>query len=313
MRRLNDERGMVAVTVAILVVVFMGMGALVLDVASMYQEKRELQNGADAAALAIAENCARTPLTCIASANTIAKSYADLNALDDESALDGPVSFGTNQVTVKTSTLKPGGGTSILFSFAKVLSPEHDGQRVKAQATAKWGAADSARTLPITFSSCEFAAAMPYDHNVTLTIKSGHTNACSASKSDAPGAFGYLQPLSGEDPCAPLIKVYDSRTDNGADWPPCNLTPKLGTVVQLPIFDTVGGSGSSVTYRIVGIASFRLDGFKLSGSVSGGNSTCLFNGDLCLNGAFVRFVTYDATVTDLPVDSFGTTAISLTN
>ena len=56
----RDERGVVAAIVAILLGtgVLLGMGALVIDVGQIYQERAELQNGADAAALAVAKSCA---------------------------------------------------------------------------------------------------------------------------------------------------------------------------------------------------------------------------------------------------------------
>ena len=38
--------------------VLTGMGALVIDVGQIYQERAELQNGADAAALGVAKSCA---------------------------------------------------------------------------------------------------------------------------------------------------------------------------------------------------------------------------------------------------------------
>ena len=38
--------------------VLVGMAALVVDVGAVVEEKRQLQNGADAAALAVAQSCA---------------------------------------------------------------------------------------------------------------------------------------------------------------------------------------------------------------------------------------------------------------
>ena len=46
---------MTAAMIAILMVPLLGMGALVIDVAALVQERRELQNGADSAALAVAK------------------------------------------------------------------------------------------------------------------------------------------------------------------------------------------------------------------------------------------------------------------
>ena len=51
-RRLCDETGAVAVIVAILLIVLMAFGALVVDAGYWYNEKRQLQAAADAAALA---------------------------------------------------------------------------------------------------------------------------------------------------------------------------------------------------------------------------------------------------------------------
>lgn len=48
----RDESGAVAVTVAILVIVFVGLSALVVDMGFWYNVRRQLQAGADAAALA---------------------------------------------------------------------------------------------------------------------------------------------------------------------------------------------------------------------------------------------------------------------
>ena len=48
--------------------VLLGLGAMVIDVGQLYQERAELQNGADAAALAVAKSCALG--TCAAQPGT---------------------------------------------------------------------------------------------------------------------------------------------------------------------------------------------------------------------------------------------------
>lgn len=50
--RLREEHGVVAVTVAILMIVFLGLAALAVDMGYLYTVKRQLQASADAAALA---------------------------------------------------------------------------------------------------------------------------------------------------------------------------------------------------------------------------------------------------------------------
>src|SRR4029079_15366878 len=83
MESLSDERGAVAVMVAGLLVVLIGCAALAIDVSSLYQERRTLQNSADSGALAVAKDCAKT--TCDTSkANT----FTNANADDGASTVD---------------------------------------------------------------------------------------------------------------------------------------------------------------------------------------------------------------------------------
>ena len=56
--RLRSERGATAVLVGILLVPLVGCLAIALDVGALYVERGQLQNGADAAALAVAQECA---------------------------------------------------------------------------------------------------------------------------------------------------------------------------------------------------------------------------------------------------------------
>ena len=135
---LRDDggRGAVGVLVAVLIGagVLFGMGALVIDVGQLYQNRAELQNGADAAALAVAKSCAAG--TC---APSIATQYATANASNltggkakvnlvcaastartgGDGHLPGRAKnvcpanppAGPNYVDVETSTLLPNGST----------------------------------------------------------------------------------------------------------------------------------------------------------------------------------------------------------
>ncbi len=58
---MKQEKGQVAVIVAILLVVLVGMAAYAIDVGSLYQERRHLQTVADAAALAGAQELPERP------------------------------------------------------------------------------------------------------------------------------------------------------------------------------------------------------------------------------------------------------------
>jgi Flp pilus assembly protein TadG len=49
---LNDQRGVTIVIVAIMIAVFIGFAALAVDISHLYVVRNELQNAADAGALA---------------------------------------------------------------------------------------------------------------------------------------------------------------------------------------------------------------------------------------------------------------------
>lgn len=184
-RRRRDDRGAVAVLVAILIGtgVLFGMGALVIDVGQLYQNQAELQNGADAAALAIAKSCAAG--SCDTSSAT---SYADLNAsgLTGDTAyvtficgMNGTVAVGsgncgtgnkhcvanppsgTNYVDVETSTELSNGSHLLPPVFARTLvgNGNYQGTTVYACSQAEWGSPLLGNVVGITVGLCDWSEA----------------------------------------------------------------------------------------------------------------------------------------------------------
>jgi hypothetical protein len=64
----SDKSGQVAIITAILIIAFVGMLALVIDMGALYEDRRELQSVADAAALAGAQELPEEPDTATAKA-----------------------------------------------------------------------------------------------------------------------------------------------------------------------------------------------------------------------------------------------------
>jgi hypothetical protein len=232
MRALNDERGAVAVFVAVLTLVIMGCGAIVLDVGALYQERRELQSGADAAALAVAQDCAVDTCDPSTAPGGTADTYGDANALDGDSNIAEICGVGpglpdvpcTNPpdipenakgwVQVTTSTRDAYRNLNrISFGFARVLG--HEGNTLVARTTVAWGSAGGMATAPLMFSACEyfaqvenigFAPGPPYDveanapywTRVYFGADSGGGNyvpeGCddNPANQDQPGGFGWL-------------------------------------------------------------------------------------------------------------------------
>jgi Flp pilus assembly protein TadG len=165
--------------------VLLGAGALVTDVGSIYGERAQLQNGADAAATAIAKECARVPASCAASAAALGAKYAKGNASDgaaDAAVICGrgtgtalptcpaPATKGStcvvsapasgNYVEVRTSTRLPDGSTLLppILAAGMAGNGSYSGSHVTACARAAWGAPLTSTGLSVTISSCEWAA-----------------------------------------------------------------------------------------------------------------------------------------------------------
>lgn len=173
----TDDRGAMAIMIAILTLVFAAIAAFVIDVGALYEERRDLQNGAEAAALAIAIDCA-DGLTCTPGATAArGDAYAGLNSNDGESTVDpsdvcfGPSTtcFGTetvaaNEVMVRARTQDngpdlDGDPSTVDHFFARIFG--NGGTEVFATAKARWGTPGGLATLPLTFSICEWENLVP--------------------------------------------------------------------------------------------------------------------------------------------------------
>lgn len=98
----RDEQGSVMPIVAIMFTstVITGMAAITIDVGQLTVERRSLQNGSDAAAVALANICATDPTACTAPA-----ARAELDPAGADSVLDGNVSDGTAQFDTRADAI----------------------------------------------------------------------------------------------------------------------------------------------------------------------------------------------------------------
>src|SRR4051794_5378472 len=144
MRRLTGDEGAVAIIVALLAVVLLGFGALVVDVGALYSERRELQSGADASALAIAADCAAGACGAV---DQTSSQYADANSSDHVSgveevcgsgpgltacAIPPPTTPGSGYVRVTTRTEQADGSNLVPPFLARVIVPGYEGTEVRA-------------------------------------------------------------------------------------------------------------------------------------------------------------------------------------
>jgi Flp pilus assembly protein TadG len=306
----DGERGAIGVLVAILIGtgVLIGIGALVVDVGQLYQNRAELQNGADAAALAVAKSCIQG--TCQPS---IATQYADKNAsqLTGRTAYVNKVcgsgslgscpastgartdcppapSAGTNYVDVHTSTELPNNSHLLPPVFARTLAGNgsYQGSTVYACAQAEWGAPKTAATIGLTISACSWDTATnsgntlapppPYPPNPNPSVDEvlqlhGATNKTSTgcptepAGADGPGNFGWTTD-SGNCTVTISNSTYGGNTGNNVSAA-CQTALSNAwsskSAVFLPVYVSIGGTGSNATYTLKGFAAFVITGYHM--------------------------------------------------
>jgi len=294
-RSLDGERGAVAVFVALLMVALLGFAAVSIDVGAMYAERRQLQNGADAGALAIAQDCADG--ACGNPSGT-AQQFATANKNDGVVAAaiqGGPVTSASTSVTVVT-------GTTVDHWFAPVLGI--DESNLTASATAKWGVPiGGTAVLPITFSWCEWNAQTGggspsgTTQRTIIFSKDSGTNCNGPSGNAVPGGFGWLPTDSGTcNTTSALAQILESKTGNSmpSGCTSADFQKVLAQTVLLPIYDQATEQGSSAKYRVYGYAAFKLTGYAFP-SANYNASQCLSPNRNCLRGYFVEFVDTNST------------------
>jgi hypothetical protein len=310
----RDDTGAVMVFVGITMVVLLGMGALVIDVGQLYAEKRELQNGADAAALAVAQDCAGGD--CLQEMTT-AGTYADDNAHDGEAAVDevcgsgpglDPCATPTADVPasnwVKVTTATPD-DDKVDLAFAPILG--HDTGETDAIAIATWGGAGQAATIPVAFSVCEFKALggtldgsqFPTMSGYIYTHGTDPTHSCDAKSNgqNLPGGFGWLD--HDDATCKITVSADGTVGSNTGNNTECKsfLPSWQNADVLVPLYDSTTGGGSGGSYHIVGFAAFTIKGYCLGGNSKwlpspappGGWDNC--SNDRYFYGKFTHFVT----------------------
>ncbi|MEA2687126.1 MAG: hypothetical protein QOE93_2321 [Actinomycetota bacterium] len=276
-----DEQGAILILVVFLTVTLIAMAALVVDVGALLDERRQLQNGADAGALAVAHSCVLG--ACDA---TLAEGLADANARDGDSAVDSVTYPAANQARVTTST-KNGGESILPYAFGQVLTGQK-GKTVRATSTAAWGPPSSATVLPLVISECDVTQLGIGTESVIMFAKAN--GPCVAK--DASGAFGWLSTA-----CPAIVVVGATLPgDPGGSGPAGCLEPRLGKNVVLPVFDTVTGTGNNTRYHIVGFVAFHLTGWRFANTSSAPRPCSSPN--TCVSGSFVRYLISDEIGTD---------------
>ncbi len=326
MRRLNDEEGAVAVIVALLTAVVFGFAAISVDSGQLYQERRELQNGADGAAIAAAYDCAKGVIECSLTSlelNNTVDSYASANANDAESTASiVELNLVDSYITVETETLSNGDGF-LTHWFAWIFGEDSATTTVRAQATAKWARTPgSLEIFPLAFCLDTFNTLTsngedfvgPPDYHVYYKTPSNPI-VCPTTDDLYEGGFGWLDlehSTYSLDPTTCTLTIDADEwmpgiTGEGArindPWPNCyqKLKDKIlemdanpgAAPLLVPIFDGWRGSGANGEFHIAGFGAFRPTGFNFGGSTyHPNNMACVNPANRCVRGWFTDFVTF---------------------
>lgn len=341
MRRLTrpeqPERGAVSVIAALLMAVLLGFTALVVDAGILYAEKSQLQNGADAAVLAVAQECARNLSSSACSTTSpLATNFANANANDGLSNVRSvTVDKTAGNATVSVGARESGGQANrISLSFARVLG--FHSAEVGTNAGAQWGSPIAGRTgFPAAFSICQVEGRVDGTlQRLGLHGDSFANPSCNYGPSGAvvPGGFGWLAQDPGQCGAYIDLAVREGGSDTGNNEPP-NCTAVLNQwitelnagrwpTVLLPVFNQVSGTGSGASYGLIAFAAFEVAGWKFTGGTTAPsvfrNTASHVGAQECTGscrgiiGRFVRYVSLEEGYTLGPVHRFGATVVRLT-
>lgn len=300
----DGDRGAIMVWFALSIVTLIGSGALVIDVGALYHERRQLQNGADSAALAVAIDCAKSQ--CV-NVQSTAQSYANANAVDGATKVDTVCGKGPGLtacatppagsatapyfVQVATSTNNPSNTKhpdQVKFQLAPLLNAAQVGSTVRARTTVGWGTLGASNIVPITISLCAFQrsggtvgadGSLTFPRTQVTIIFYDPTkpstdqvagNCLGPGGQTVPGGFSWLQPnapcqanivlrqggvqvpgdpgKSGEQTCKTLFETWAAVANS--------------STIIIPLFDQATLNGNNSLYRVIGLASFDICGYR---------------------------------------------------
>lgn len=156
----QDDEGASAVLVAVALVVLLGVTAIVIDVGNLTWERRMLQNSADAAALAVAQDCAAGDCGAEGVPEGTATEYALANNRRGAHVEGLDIDEDAGEVAVVTHSGDQDGDVGFVQNwFIQLLAPSQAESAVRARAMAAWEPAPidpDLADLPVAASVCDF-------------------------------------------------------------------------------------------------------------------------------------------------------------
>jgi Flp pilus assembly protein TadG len=271
-RRRRDDQGAVAAVFAISLVVLFGMSAVAVDVGDIYSTRRNLITGADAAALAAAQEYAFGGNGCAGTDDVyLAKNIADASVASCAVVFN---SASSGYVTVA-------GETTVEHYFAPLVGiPDTD---VHATSAAYFGPPSSyfgLRPLGLCAESDGYQAWLASGKSTTQVFRIAYTKEQPTNCGDTvPGNWGVIDFDAGSnsqnDTRSWIRYGYPGEVylpgwyegDPGAFSQGMDPASIIGQTIQVPVFDSWNGlPGSNAEFYLVGAVSVEVVGLKANGS-----------------------------------------------
>jgi Flp pilus assembly protein TadG len=278
--RADDERGAVAIIVAVCAIVLFGFAAYAIDAGNLWATRRNMVTVTDAAALGAAADYSVGLDGCSSSA----PSLVSLNRSDatvESCTVSGGTTSDAGYATVRAST-------NVEYAFAGVFGLTD--KQVDSATTAEWGIPSGVAGLR-PFGLCLYANPQlqswlnlptgPTGTSSTIRITYGKSQP-DACGTNVPGNWGVQDFDGGANSNADtknwtrngypgVVSVGDNIPgDTGAFSNSLNselaFLRSSGEFFALPIFDTAAGNGSNATFHIVAFANVKLVDYRTTGN-----------------------------------------------
>ncbi|MFF2031777.1 pilus assembly protein TadG-related protein [Arthrobacter sp. NPDC058192] len=311
----DGERGAVSILVAILMVTLLGFAALAVDVGMLYAERTQLRNGADAAALAIAQTCARNinDADC-STTSALPRNLANGNARDGASNIADLVLDKTARTVTVTAGAQEAGHApnQVSLFFARVLG--FSSAEVTATSRVQWGTPSKGTILlPLAIAKCKFNL-QPGSLAGAEQVLDMDSGGCG----EIPGGFGWISDSDAS--CGVTLSAGQANnpgvwfsSNTGASAPTecsaADLSQMNDQTVLLPLYDVATGNGSSGKYYVIGFAAFHVTGYHFASNswTTGGTIK-----NKTIRGYFVRYVSLSDAFELGAAPAYGTSTVRLT-
>jgi len=262
--RLRDERGAIAVMVALLMPLLFGAAAIGIDVAAIWSARQQVQTGADAAVLAVATDCAR------GDCGNIKKTAEDAFWANDEAAKLSNLGPGEGWISANTGARRVSATQKkdwlVNHFFAAAVG--YDTGALSVQSYARWAPTAKARVeIPLAISYCAYrqlAGTLGSKTPVQLAETDPAVGGGCTNPAGQPLRGGISLFAADGGSCATsTVRTGTYRMTLGTLAAGCTnayLATLIGRDISIPVWAEEPGAD----FRLYGYAAFRVTGFSLA-------------------------------------------------